>query len=503
MADVLRYAVCYRPDCAGIAARGGQACIAHLSPHERKQIIETLRTGSPLDFARGVRFTEELIRDILNSITSSPGVRKIHLADFRNANFTSDVGLQSIVFDGLALFEGAAFEGSALFNEVSFMSRVSFDGATFCGDAIFRDATFNSRTTFRRAHFCQKATFRRSLFTGRASFKDATFSGNVILNDVTFDRKPRLTEVTCERTVELNRAFFPNGVEILELRGSPEIVMEGVALGSSSILSGPREQSDRPRLLSLRGSDVARLLISDVDLRACRFVNTHNLDQLRFERGCEFVVAPGRWRSRRNVIAEEHQLRASAKADDLKPSSSVRVIGGRKWRSGWYPAECRPPQWLVKDSPELDHALAPSEIAGIYRALRRGRETDRDESEASDFYYGEMEMRRHDDHKSRFERLIVSSYWLTSGYGLRASRAFLCLAATVFAFGVLLYEWGISGHVTFAQALTFSAQSTTSLFRAPQGNLTLTGQWLEMGLRLLGPLFFGLALLAIRGRVKR
>jgi hypothetical protein len=114
-----------------------------------------------------------------------------------------------------------------------------------------------------------------------------------------------------------------------------------------------------------------------------------------------------------------------------------------------------------------------------------------------------MEMRRHDDHKSRFERLIVSSYWLTSGYGLRASRAFLCLAATVFAFGVLLYEWGISGHVTFAQALTFSAQSTTSLFRAPQGNLTLTGQWLEMGLRLLGPLFFGLALLAIRGRVKR
>src|SRR4029077_2025344 len=119
-------------------------------------------------------------------------------------------------------------------------------------------------------------------------------------------------------------------------RGSPEIVMEGVALGSSSILSGPREQSDRPRLLSLRGSDVARLLISDVDLRACRFVNTHNLDQLRFERGCEFVVAPGRWRSRRNVIAEEHQLRASAKADDLKPSSSVRVIGGRKWRSGWY-----------------------------------------------------------------------------------------------------------------------------------------------------------------------
>lgn len=503
MADILRYAVCYRPDCAGIAARGGQACIAHLSANERKQIIDTLGAGSPLDFARGVRFTEELIRDILNSISSSPGVQQMHLADFRNAHFASDVGLQSIVFDGLTLFEGAVFEGSALFNEVSFMSRVSFDGATFCGDAIFRDATFNSRTTFRRVHFHQKATFRRSFFMGRASFKDATFSGNVILNDVTFDRKPRLTEVTCEKTVELNRAFFPNGVEILELRGSPEIVMEGVAFGSSSILSGPHGQPGRPRLLSLRGSDVGRLLISDVDLRACRFVNTHNLDQLRFERGCQFVAPPGRWRSRRNGIAEEHQLRASANADDFKPSSLTRVISGHKWRSGWYPDECRPPRWLAKDSPELDRALAPSEIAGIYRALRRGRETDRDESEASDFYYGEMEMRRRDDRKSRFERLIVSSYWLTSGYGLRASRALLCLAVTIFAFSALLYEWGIIGHVTFAQALTFSAQSTTSLFRAPQGNLTLTGQWLEMGLRLLGPLFFGLALLAIRGRVKR
>jgi hypothetical protein len=47
-------------------------------------------------------------------------------------------------------------------------------------------------------------------------------------------------------------------------------------------------------------------------------------------------------------------------------------------------------------------------------------------------------------------------------------------------------------------------QSTTRLFRPPTDQpLTPTGEWLEMALRLLGPLFFGLTLLALRGRVKR
>jgi len=68
---------------------------------------------------------------------------------------------------------------------------------------------------------------------------------------------------------------------------------------------------------------------------------------------------------------------------------------------------------------------------------------------------------------------------------------------------VLLYEWGFPSTVSFGDALTFSAQSTTSLFRAPQRSLTLAGEWMEIGLRLFGPLFFGLALLSVRGRVKR
>ncbi len=291
------------------------------------------------------------------------------------------------------------------------------------------------------------------------------------------------------------------------MRGRPDIVIEEIVLGSSSILSGVREQSARPRLLSLRRSDVGKLLIADVDLRACRFVDSHNLDQLRLEHGCEFVRPPGRWRSQRAVIAEEHQLRARESTGSPKGSSLSKTNNRRPfqriWRSGWYPDVCRPPQWFISDSPGLRTALSPSEIANIYRDLRKGRETGKDEPGANDFYYGEMEMRKLDDKRSRFERSIDFSYWLVSGYGLRASRALICLFLTVLGFGLLMYKWGLPDNPSFADALTFSAQSTTSLFHVPERNLTLVGSWLQIGLRLAGPLFLGLALLAIRGRVKR
>ncbi len=54
-----------------------------------------------------------------------------------------------------------------------------------------------------------------------------------------------------------------------------------------------------------------------------------------------------------------------------------------------------------------------------------------------------------------------------------------------------------------ADSLVFALQSTTSLLRAPDITLTLPGQVIQIALRLLGPLLFGLALLSLRGRVKR
>jgi hypothetical protein len=156
--------------------------------------------------------------------------------------------------------------------------------------------------------------------------------------------------------------------------------------------------------------------------------------------------------------------------------------------------------------------LEPARIAGIYRALRKALEDRKDEPGAADFYYGEMQMRRysgvHSQPGAPPGRPLVSLlwlYWLVSGYGLRASRALLALAITI-ALGAVLFAL-----VGFQQDkppeagfVVFALESSISLLRQPGSeNLTVAGHIIQIVLRIAGPLFFGLALLALRGRVKR
>jgi hypothetical protein len=159
------------------------------------------------------------------------------------------------------------------------------------------------------------------------------------------------------------------------------------------------------------------------------------------------------------------------------------------------------PRWPPQPPPELE----PDRIAGLYRQLRKGREDSRDEPGANDFYYGEMEMRRRSGPLA--ERFILWLYWLVSGYGLRASRALLALAITIAVLGAVpITLWGFRPHLSYGRSLLFAVQSSISLLRAPTtapSHETAGGQVIEIFLRLAGPLFFGLALLALRGRIKR
>jgi hypothetical protein len=60
------------------------------------------------------------------------------------------------------------------------------------------------------------------------------------------------------------------------------------------------------------------------------------------------------------------------------------------------------------------------------------------------------------------------------------------------------------GKPGFREAAYYSVQSATSLLREPTTEpLTTIGRTVEIALRLLGPLLLGLAVLALRGRVKR
>ena len=248
------------------------------------------------------------------------------------------------------------------------------------------------------------------------------------------------------------------------------------------------------RLVSLRRADVAELTCTDVDLSACRFAGVHHLDALRIEGTSQFSRPPSprlwppsqwRWWSAPRVLAEEIDYRVSQQRADGTP----------KW-SGWEP--------LDADSSDRGEPVSPARLAGLYRALRKSREDAKDEPGAADFYYGEMEMRRHDAERSRAERWIIAAYWALAGYGLRASRAYVALAIVLIAATGILWSAGFVSALPLVDAALYAIGSATPIGGVdPPRALTTVGEAIRLVLRFTGPLLVGFALIALRGRVKR
>jgi uncharacterized protein YjbI with pentapeptide repeats len=462
---------------------------------------------------------------------------------FREATLEGDTWFGEATFNGDAWFSEATFKGQAWFGEATFEGDARATKATFEGDAWFGKTTFKGYAEFRQATFERDARFDGATFEGDAEFGEVTymadagfaganFEGNAGFGEVTFERARRFGPVLVLDTLLLDGVSFPQAAELdisarrLSLVGTSfparvniqarwaEVILEGADFGAPSILCGSRafeglheeslvqalkeegstlDSSGRPRLVSLRRANVGNLLLSDIDLRGCRFVKAHHLDGLRLQGDVEFARSPdGPWWTARRVLAEEHQWRSATEKGRL--------------REGWYGDEVQPPGWLLEAHPEVQEALDAYFIANLYRDLRKGREDNKDEPGAADFYYGEMEMRRFDETKPQAERFILTLYWLVSGYGLRASRALISLLLTVLVFASLFWWVGFTPRPSFTRSLLFSLESTSSLFRVPETptfSLTQLGEALQIALRLLGPLFFGLALLSLRGRVKR
>jgi uncharacterized protein YjbI with pentapeptide repeats len=473
-------------------------------------------------------------------------------ADFTEARFDGAVWFEAARFAGEARFAGASFAGATWFTSTRFRASGRFDDATFGADVSFHQAQFREDAHLSRARFTgdlsateatvgQDAVFSEAAFDratvfagsrvgGIADFTRSAFTasrqlgplaaGRVLLGETVWHARARIQVVTT--LVEGQGARFLDGVHIevdrgrapsvgLELDGAdltaPSIVGQGGPFAGLRVGAGGDgdAETDLPQLLSLRGADVAGLALSRVDLGRCLFDGAHNLDRLRTD-AVRFAVPPPGRRTRRDVIAEERLWRAA------------HALGARS-RDRWAPDIVPGPE---RTEPAV---LRADQVAALYRSLRRGREALKDEPGAADLYYGEMEMRRQatsprhprgeqGSGRSRpataaGEHLILTLYWLTSGYGLRAWRALAALSALVVAAGFVLTAWGLhdSGppaeRATLADALLISARAATAVLAGPDARLTAFGEWLQIGLRLLGPALLGLALLAIRGRVRR
>jgi uncharacterized protein YjbI with pentapeptide repeats len=434
-----------------------------------------------------------------------------HAAWFGGATFENTVRFSRATFkDTAANFPGATFKGHADFGEATFERDASFGEATFERDASFSETTFKAPAKFHRATFEGGADFGGATFNGDAylgfqgdaDFGEATFKGDVpVLGPITVDGRLDVDGVQFASAVRIKadagvlscqRGRFPGGVRLDVQRAV--VRLDDSDLSVPSLLTGPPVSdpdgiAGQPKLLSLQGTNVAGLALGNVSLADCRFAGAHNLDKLRVEADTVFGLSPAMagW-ERRQVIAEETAWRAT------------RTRPGR-WK---------PPPW---PGPEAEpKPLSPGAIAGLYRALRKGREDAKDEPDAADFYYGEMEMRRHDqgtdatnEWRGRASRIVLTVYWLVSGYGQRAWRSLAALATVTSLFAVAFHYIGFTTPpepASYWTSLLYAFRSTISLTDS-QVTLTAWGSFFQALLRITGPVLLGLTLLALRGRVKR
>ncbi|MGW3160355.1 pentapeptide repeat-containing protein [Streptomyces sp. NPDC001089] len=473
-------------------------------------------------------------------------------AGFVSATFKSDAGFGSATFKGDAGFGSATFKGNAQFESATFEDYAWFKSATFKDDARFESATFEDYAAFVSATFEDEAGFVSATFEGEAGFVSATFKRDAWFGSATFVTADQFGPLLCAGRLVLSGAMFGSPVTLsiaarrvecrrrrwsstaeirlryatvdfahavfeypLTIAAEPDpfVLNDGRPLAEDLF---PSAYDPAVRVVSLRGVDAAHLVLADLDLWECLFTGTVHLDQLRLEGACTFNTAPPavHWRrwlpvrfTERRVLAEEHHWRASL------PGAVP----------GWVPGSGR--------------AAGPLQLAPVYRALRKAFEDGKHEPGAADFYYGEMEMRRHAGDIPRSERGLLTTYWALSGYGLRASRALAWLGAAMLLTILLLVAFGLAqdtpkqtatgtvpaggGKVTFEidkddpqdptgnrftgerfeKALNVTLNSV--VFRTSGQDLTTAGTYIEMTSRLTEPVLLGLAVLAIRNRVKR
>ncbi|MER7108800.1 pentapeptide repeat-containing protein [Streptomyces sp. NPDC000229] len=526
-----------RVGCRGRRVLSHLRCLAHLAERHRADYLRSLAPGADIDH-RGTTFTQPLLKALLDAL---------HDPTTGNAHF-----------------------GLAKFSEAQFCGDVSFKGAQF-RDAWFGGAQFSGKASFYKAQFAVMAWFGPVVCEGTVDLSGAVFEAPVTLEIAAPEVRFWRTRWEATSTVRLRYAAtdlsdavltFPVAVTSHPARFR---IREGAEVEDRHLLGN----ATKVQVKSVRGVDAAHLVLADLDLTDCVFSGAFHLDQLRLEGRCTFASVPPGWHWRhwhpvrftpRRTLAEEHHWRATQPTalSGWKAATEPGPVEPAATEPGPVePAATEPgPEPAAEPGPEpaAEPGPEPAQLAAVYRALRKAFEDSKNEPGAADFYYGEMEMRRHDrtrtspvehrtdttpvEHRTDttpVEHVLLHGYWMLSGYGLSAFRALGWLAAAMLVTIVLLMGLGLpqdspkqeatgtvdGGKVTFKidksvlqnptedqftckrfeKALNVTLNSV--VFRSSGQDLTTAGTYIEMASRVTEPILLGLAVLAVRSRVKR
>ncbi|TLP60848.1 hypothetical protein FXF59_15905 [Microbispora tritici] len=348
---------------------------------------------------------------------SSEGTRNTPLAEALNVSFP---GARNASFHGGqdVSFEGTQFRGFA-----------AFDAAVFAGDVVFRGARFHRAVSFRGAVCAATAAFEGTRFQGAAYLGPMRVGRRLSLAGVRAGAALHLETGGCRVILRTADVAGP----LVARLSDADLDLRGAVLSGTSAVT---RRAGRLRVTSLDGLDAAALTLTGADLRGCGLGGLRRPERLRL-RECLFAATPGgmrlrlgwppvRWWSRRRVLADEHLWRgwdeAGFAGSPESPASPLPRSRGsarsRASRPQGAPRSRKPPQESPR-SPWAPGSPDAARLAVLYERLRPGVD---DARTSADFAFGAMDMRRLGSSRGR-ARLLLSLYWLASGYGLRTGRA--------------------------------------------------------------------------------
>ncbi|HKP90633.1 MAG TPA: pentapeptide repeat-containing protein [Thermoleophilaceae bacterium] len=483
-------------------------------------------------------------------------------ANFHDVTVRGGCSFKRAAFAGPMRFTRSSFAGLADFAESSFQATASFShseigvldlttatcegccriddaavggvkavGANFCDGLIADGASFR-HADFSRATFGADVQMREVELGARSSFSDADFAGRWDLSSASVGEKSELCDVRVAGHAHFELARVASGATVRGRFGSLDLTHADFGSRSSlcaeaaniyyrsvtfddslevrvagrvwldrslitvplTIVAIPGRQA---RIASLEHTALEAPLVlgEDVTLIECRFRGATGLANLRLQAG-EAHFARVR---RRAVLAEEIEWRVG----------HVKGRRARAWRAR-----------LGRDGIIGDASGCPeaSDLRAVYRQLRASLEDSHDPPGAADFYYGEMEMRRRGS-ADLLERALLYTYWITSGYGLKAWRsltaylvvvssaavAFHCFAASLTIAAACDADTTCKAlHTSLPASFALSTQATLTFLRAHDvEGLTVGGSFILLFLRVSGPVFLAMIILALRSKVQR
>lgn len=383
-------------------------------------------------------------------------------ADFRSVVFPGRVFFDDTTFRGPLFLDGAHFQEQAWFLRTT-LTEGHFTETTFDRFAGFHDIRARTSLSFTGSVFSGRTDFDH-ISAPAIDFTDTTFtkraeillSGASLFTGTHFDGGLDLRLSAKKGTAAVRRTYFGASSTITTAASAYGKDNRPSLAEPARVVS--LQETDVEKL-SLVSVDLGDCLFSGA-LNLDKISLSGRIGFARFPDGWreprwfmyrKFWTSRGR-RSRRSLIREDlfWRMRGSVAWHEMNgEKAEVREL----WlRAGLSPEQPSPLATQIPDGPHL---------ASLYRSLRKALEDAKNEPGAADFYYGEMEVRRRSSLWWSSDGLILRLYWALSGYGQRASRALTALVLLLGTLTVLLTGYGLADTAPPVQRITEAARTAT------------------------------------------